>query len=183
MTANELADWIDEVNIAAVGSKTMTKASNMLRQFDLAESIIKQQKLEINALHNLVKEQDKKIIDLTFSKVYAERIKELAKSIEIDDALNIADHLSRGQYDWCPEAEWVLKEQHDKIRFQQTEIDTYKLQIKSQVDTYRYITNLLQRCLPIAYCMNGVGEKSPMYNTDPTLEEEIRAMLRKAQEK
>ena len=77
MTANELADWIDEVNIAAVGSKTMTKASNMLRQFDLAESIVKQQKLELNALHKLVKEQDRKIIDLAFKKVYAERSLEL----------------------------------------------------------------------------------------------------------
>ena len=77
MTANELADWIDEVNIAAVGSKTMTKASNMLRQFDLAESIVKQQKLELDALHKLVKEQDRKIIDLAFKKVYAERSLEL----------------------------------------------------------------------------------------------------------
>ena len=129
MTANELADWIDEVNIAAVGSKTMTKASNMLRQFDLVESIVKQQKLELNALHKLVKEQDRKIIDLAFKKVYAERTKELAKSIEIDDALNIADHLSRGQYDWCPEAEWVLREQHDKLRLQQAEIEALKLQL------------------------------------------------------
>ena len=80
MNANELADWIDEVNIAAVGSKTMTKASNMLRQFDLAESIIKQQKLEIDALHNLVKKQNKKIIDLAFDKVYAERSNELKES-------------------------------------------------------------------------------------------------------
>ena len=50
MNANELADWIDEVNIAAVGSKTMTKASSMLRQFDLAKSIIKQQEIEITTL-------------------------------------------------------------------------------------------------------------------------------------
>jgi len=55
MTANELADWIDEVNIAAVGSKTMTKASNMLRQFDLAQSIIKQQQIQIENLEKEVK--------------------------------------------------------------------------------------------------------------------------------
>ena len=55
MNANELADWIDEVNIAAVGSKTMTKASNMLRQFDLAQSIIKQQKIQIENLEKEVK--------------------------------------------------------------------------------------------------------------------------------
>jgi kynurenine formamidase len=55
MNANELADWIDEVNIAAVGSKTMTKASNMLRQFDLAQSIIKQQQIQIENLEKEVK--------------------------------------------------------------------------------------------------------------------------------
>ena len=47
----------------------------------LAESIIKQQKLEIDALHNLVKEQDKKIIDLAFEKVYAERSAEVLSEL------------------------------------------------------------------------------------------------------
>jgi hypothetical protein len=54
------------------------------------------------------------------------------------------------------------------LRQQQAEIKALKL--------------LLQRCLPIAYCMNAAGEKSPMYANDPTLEESIRAILRKAQE-
>jgi hypothetical protein len=50
-------------------------------QIGLAESIIKQQKLEIDALHNLVKEQDKKIIDLAFDKVYAERSAEVVAEL------------------------------------------------------------------------------------------------------
>ena len=174
MNANELADMAE--NSCCAYQKEIAA---MLR---LQQTQINQLNEGKKALYNLVVEQDKKIIDLAFSKVYAERTKELAKSIEIDDALNIADHLSRGQYDWCPEAEWVLKEQHDKLRLQKAEIDTYKSQIKSQIDAYRYITNLLQRCLPIAYCMNSAGERSPMYNNDPTLEETIRAILRKAQE-
>ena len=32
-------------------------------------------------------------------------------------SLDIADHLSRGEYDWCPEAETRLREQHDYIKF------------------------------------------------------------------
>ena len=31
-------------------------------------------------------------------------------------SLEIADHLSRGEYDWCPEAETRLREQHDRIK-------------------------------------------------------------------
>ena len=58
----------------------------------------------------------------------------------------------------------------EKLRQQQAEIEELKL--------------LLQRCLPIAYWMNAMGGKSPMYANDPTLvEESIRAILRKAQEK
>jgi len=31
-------------------------------------------------------------------------------------SLDIADHLGRGEYDWCPEAETRLKEQHNRIK-------------------------------------------------------------------
>ena len=41
-------------------------------------------------------------------------------------SLDIADHLSRGEYDWCPEAETRLREQHDLIRQQQAEIKALK---------------------------------------------------------
>ena len=44
-------------------------------------------------------------------------------------SLDIADHLSRGEYDWCPEAETRLKEQHDQLRQQQAEIESLKLQL------------------------------------------------------
>jgi hypothetical protein len=44
---------------------------------DKSVAMLRQQKAEIEALHNLVKEQDKKIIDLAFDKVYAERSNEL----------------------------------------------------------------------------------------------------------
>lgn len=47
-------------------------------QIGLAESIIKQQKIEIDALKNYVEAQNKKIIDLAFEKVYAERSLEIA---------------------------------------------------------------------------------------------------------
>ena len=42
--------------------------------------------------------------------------KELADGLNIGDALNIADHLSQGYLDWCPEAEWVLRAQHSRIK-------------------------------------------------------------------
>ena len=41
--------------------------------------------------------------------------KELADNLDIGDALNIADHLSQGYLEWCPEAEWVLRAQHARI--------------------------------------------------------------------
>lgn len=50
--------------------------------------------------------------------------REMSKSNQ--SSLDIADHLSRGEYDWCPEAETRLKEQHDLIRKQQAEIETMK---------------------------------------------------------
>jgi hypothetical protein len=46
-------------------------------------------------------------------------------------SLDIADHLSRGEYDWCPEAETRLKEQHDQLRQQQAEIESLKLQLST----------------------------------------------------
>ena len=74
MNANELADLIE-----AGGENIDRKELSLtLRQFDLAESIIKQQKIEIDALKNYVEAQNKKIIDLAFEKVYAERSLEIA---------------------------------------------------------------------------------------------------------
>ena len=49
MTPNELADELD-IHVSMGGSKFFKEAATMLRQFGLAESIIKQQQLEIEAL-------------------------------------------------------------------------------------------------------------------------------------
>lgn len=65
--AESLESWANDVY---GGGKTITDAANMLRQ----------QQTEIKALHNLVKEQDKKIIDLAFKLAYAERSVEIVYS-------------------------------------------------------------------------------------------------------
>ena len=61
MTANELADELDESRKESYTSEHLIgKAANMLRQFGLAESIVKQQALDIEEwkrkykdMHNL----------------------------------------------------------------------------------------------------------------------------------
>lgn len=47
---------------------------------DKSVAMLRQQQTEIESLHKLVKEQDKKIIELSFDKVYAERSLELKES-------------------------------------------------------------------------------------------------------
>jgi hypothetical protein len=42
------------------------------------------------------------------------------------NSLDIADHLSRGEYDWCPEAETRLREQHDRIKTLEAENEELK---------------------------------------------------------
>ena len=84
MNANELADLLEASN-----DPDVRRAVAMLRILDgqLAFRIdavtkyqekVEEQQAEIEALHNLVKEQDKKIIDLAFRAVYAERSAEIA---------------------------------------------------------------------------------------------------------
>jgi hypothetical protein len=51
--ANKLADEVD-IHVAMGGSTFFKEVSNMLRQFGLAESIIKQQQLEIKDLKQQV---------------------------------------------------------------------------------------------------------------------------------
>jgi vacuolar-type H+-ATPase subunit C/Vma6 len=63
MTANEIADKLDMVRIGLT-----LEAATMLRQ----------QQAEIEALHKLIKEQDMKIINLSFDLAYANRTIELA---------------------------------------------------------------------------------------------------------
>lgn len=70
MNALELADWLNEY-----GTHRDEIAATMLRQ---QQALIKQRDDEIKAFHNLVTEQDKKIIDLAFKLAYAERSAQLA---------------------------------------------------------------------------------------------------------
>ena len=57
MNANELADELEAFHVDPDGFPYMIgEAITMLRQFDLAESIIKQQQLEIKALKDEVAE-------------------------------------------------------------------------------------------------------------------------------
>jgi hypothetical protein len=66
MTANELADKLDLIRI-----ELTIQASAMLRK----------QQAEIESLYNLVKEQEKKIIDLAFDFEYARRTDEFVKKV------------------------------------------------------------------------------------------------------
>jgi hypothetical protein len=60
--------------------------------------------------------------------------REMTKSNQ--SSLDIADHLSRGEYDWCPEAETRLREQHDLIRQQQAEIEALKADMRMLLKEY-----------------------------------------------
>jgi hypothetical protein len=68
MTANELADLIENEDTLWLEPHLNTIAT-MLRQ----------QQAEIEALYNLVKEQDKKILELAFDLAYANRTDEFVK--------------------------------------------------------------------------------------------------------
>jgi hypothetical protein len=69
MTANELADWLDK---KAIVSFTEYFGEHL----ELAANLLRQQQAEIEALHKLVKEQDMKIINLSFDVAYANRTDE-----------------------------------------------------------------------------------------------------------
>ena len=89
MNAYELAD---EIQDAYCEGRKLTDVANMLRQLQ-AENETLNRKLtaykqsnhvadtQIKALQNLVNEQDKKILDLAFKLVYAERGNEVAKEL------------------------------------------------------------------------------------------------------
>lgn len=53
-------------------------------------------------------------VDIYDSPYFKKGTGEMTKSNQ--SSLDIADHLSRGEYDWCPEAETRLREQHDRIK-------------------------------------------------------------------
>lgn len=71
MTPEQLAHELDVANDHGY----CRDAAIMIRQ---QQALIKQRNDEIKAFHNLVTEQDKKIIDLAFKLAYAERSAQLA---------------------------------------------------------------------------------------------------------
>ena len=70
MTANEMADYLESM-ADDVGHEGYHRYALVLK-FE-APQLIRQQQAEIEALHNLVKEQDMKIINLSFDVAYANR--------------------------------------------------------------------------------------------------------------
>lgn len=54
-------------------------------------------------------------------------------------SLDIADHLSRGEYDWCPDAETRLREQHDRIKVLEL---NHKIQLDIAKKQFAYIAEL-----------------------------------------
>jgi hypothetical protein len=65
------------VNVNFV-SKLMAENIDKEALVDVLAANVRQQQTEIKALHNLVKEQDKKIIELAFKLAYAERSAQIA---------------------------------------------------------------------------------------------------------
>ena len=112
-------------------------------------------------------------------------------------SLDIADYLSRGEYDWCPEAETRLKEQHDRIKVLEL---NYKIQLDIAEKQFAYITELEKTNV---YAVNKLKEyvDKTQNNRHELTDEEIvslyketeadnggirefaRAILRKVQEK
>jgi hypothetical protein len=64
--------------------------------------------------------------------------KELADNLDIGDALNIADHLSQGYLAWCPEAEWVLRAQHARIKELEAKLDDMAGELMSLENSIRF---------------------------------------------
>ena len=102
-------------------------------------------------------------------------------------SLDIADHLSRGEYDWCPEAETRLREQHDLIRQQQNEIEYLK-------NANRFIKNFAeeQHKRAVAFEMRELTDEEiwevvslKWWDWEDSFDVTgfARAILRKAQEK
>ena len=79
-------------------------------------------------------------------------------------SLDIADHLSRGEYDWCPEAETRLREQHDRIK-------------ELEANPTKELTD--EEIIACTSCL-------PRYNSEIVDEDLVKfaiAVLRKSQEK
>jgi hypothetical protein len=84
MNANKLADAIEKSSHCGYN----LDAATMLRQL---QALINQREDEIKAFCNLVTEQDKKIIDLAFDKVYAERSAEVVAELYTHPVKELTD--------------------------------------------------------------------------------------------
>ena len=74
---NDIQEWLSE---AATMLRQQQEQINNLKQWEKRQlDVIEQQQEEKKALYNLVAEQDKKIIDLAFKLVYAERSLEVVQ--------------------------------------------------------------------------------------------------------
>ena len=85
----------------------------------VAANMLRKQQAELEAFHNLVKEQDKKIIDLAFEKVYAERSAEVVAElythpVELTDE-EIADMVCSGEYWELSEGQVIIAVHFDKF--------------------------------------------------------------------
>lgn len=84
MNALEIADELDGRldHQAANMLRQQQEQINNLQQWERRQlDVVEAQKAEIEALKNLVAEQDKKIIELSFRVVYAERSNEIVKEL------------------------------------------------------------------------------------------------------
>ena len=88
MNANELADELQKMFVGEEYDRLVHEIPNVLRQ---QQAEIKQQQEEKKALYNLVAEQDKKIIDLAFGKVYAERSAEVVAELYTHPVKELTD--------------------------------------------------------------------------------------------
>ena len=79
MTANELADELGNILTFLEIEYADYEDDEILKQ---ASTMLRQQQAQIQALHNLVKEQEKKIINLAFDLAYANRTDEWLKETD-----------------------------------------------------------------------------------------------------
>jgi len=80
MNAIELAEAMEtRARIRRQITSRENTGDRLSTQLEQAATMLRQQQAEIEALHNLVKEQDKKIIDLAFDLEYTKRNDEFVK--------------------------------------------------------------------------------------------------------
>jgi len=138
MTANELADELDKSRQKPYTSEHLVgKAANMLRQFGLAESIVKQQALDIEEwkrkykdMHNLATQVMSKVHQLEKEAqmnnepvAWIPKGMTLAKPKDLTDCIPLYTHLAKELADeldilndfYCSKAAEMLRQQQAEI--------------------------------------------------------------------